>query len=78
MAAAMGIEILNEAEYRAAQKVDILDKSSSSWVNTPVDIIRSRRLIALVGNRDRDVISVSNYYRKGHFFNRGFRGSLWV
>src|SRR5687768_10780896 len=38
MAAAMGIEILTEDEYRALQKLGDFDTKTSSWVKTPADI----------------------------------------
>src|ERR1035437_1048055 len=41
MAAAMGIEVLTEEEYRKLQKVGNFDKKTSSWVRTPVDIENS-------------------------------------
>ncbi len=38
MAAAMGIEILTEEEYRELQKLGKFDTKTSSWVKTPSDI----------------------------------------
>ena len=38
MAAAMGIEILTEEQYRALQKLGNFDLKTSSWVQTPSDI----------------------------------------
>src|SRR5918992_6333545 len=38
MAAAMGIEILTEDEYRELQKLGDFDTKTSSWVKTPADI----------------------------------------
>ncbi len=38
MAAAMGIEILTEKEYRELQKLGNFDTKTSSWVKTPPDI----------------------------------------
>src|SRR5690606_11279446 len=39
LAAAMGVEILTEAEYRALQQIGEFDLKTSSWVKTP-DYIR--------------------------------------
>jgi hypothetical protein len=39
-AAAMGIELLTEAEYRELQKLGEFDTKTSSWVKTPPDIRR--------------------------------------
>src|SRR6267154_92215 len=38
MAAAMGIELLTEEQYRELQKLGHLDTKTSSWVKTPSDI----------------------------------------
>ena len=38
MAAAMGIEILTEQQYRELQKLGEFDTKTSSWVKTPSDI----------------------------------------
>ena len=35
MAAAIGIEILTEDEYRELQKLGEFDKKTSSWIRTP-------------------------------------------
>src|SRR5437899_13101760 len=40
MAAAMGIELLTEDEYRDMQKLGKFDTKTSSWVKTPSDIIK--------------------------------------
>src|SRR2546429_8751979 len=38
MAAAMGIELLTEEQYRELQKLGDFDTKTSSWVKTPSDI----------------------------------------
>src|SRR5208282_4939517 len=38
MAAAMGVELLTEEEYRGLQKLGEFDTKTSSWVNTPSKI----------------------------------------
>src|ERR1051326_2760452 len=38
MAAAMGVEILTEEQYRALQKLGEFDTKTSSWIRTPSDI----------------------------------------
>ncbi len=40
MAAAMGIELLTEEQYRALQKLGAFDTKTSSWVKTPPEIRR--------------------------------------
>ncbi|HEV8386230.1 MAG TPA: DUF4256 domain-containing protein [Nitrososphaera sp.] len=76
MAAAIGIELLTEEQYRELQKLGNCDTKTSSWVKTPSDI---RKLGG----------AVFADYRYGHVFlyhngadsyyaARGFRGSLSV
>lgn len=38
MAAAMGIELLTEEQYRELQKLGIFDTKTSSWIKTPPEI----------------------------------------
>src|ERR671923_1348462 len=38
MAAAMGVELLTEEQYRELQKLGNFDTKTSSWVKTPADI----------------------------------------
>jgi len=38
MAAAMGIELLTEEEYRALQKLGEFDLKTASWIKTPLEI----------------------------------------
>lgn len=70
----MGIELLNEEQYRALQQYEIFDHKTSSWIQTPEDIR------ALGGALFCD-------YRYGHVFvyhngadsyysSRAFRGML--
>lgn len=76
LAEEIGIELLTEEEYRTLQKLETVDKKSSSWIQTPADIRK------LGGALFCD-------YRYGHVFLyhngadsyygvRGFRGSLRV
>ena len=43
MAAAMGIELLTEEQYRELQKLGIFDTKTSSWVKTPSQHQKTRR-----------------------------------
>jgi len=43
MAAAMGIELLTEEQYRELQNLGNFDTKTSSWVKTPSDIQKTRR-----------------------------------
>ncbi|MEM7116660.1 MAG: DUF4256 domain-containing protein [Chloroflexota bacterium] len=76
LAAAMGIELLDEVQYRELQKLGAFDTKTSSWVQTPVAI---RKLGgAIFGDRRFDHVFI--YYNGAHSFYgaRGFRGLLRV
>jgi Protein of unknown function (DUF4256) len=76
MAAAMGIELLSEEEYRALQKLGEFDTKTSSWVKTPPDI---RKLGgALFCDRRYDTVFVYHNGAESYYAARGFRGSVRV
>lgn len=76
MAAAMGIEILTEEQYRALQQLGKLDTKTSSWVKTPADI---RKLGgAIFCDRRYDTVFVYHNGAESYYAARGFRGSLRV
>ena len=76
MAAAMGIELLTEEQYRELQKLGNFDTKSSSWVKTPADI---RKLGgALFGDRRFDHVFVYHNGAQSYYGGRAFRGSLRV
>lgn len=76
MAAAMGIELLTEAEYRALQTLGCFDAKTSSWVKTPSEI---RTLGgALFCDRRYDTVFVYHNGAQSYYAARGFRGSLRV
>lgn len=76
MAVAMGIELLNEEQYRALQKLGAFDTKTSSWVKTPADI---RKLGgALFCDRRYNTIFVYHNGAESYYAARGFRGSLRV
>ena len=76
MAAAMGIEILTEQEYRELQKLGDFDTKTSSWVKTSSDI---RELGgALFCDRRYDTVFVSHNGAESYYAARVFRGSLRV
>jgi Protein of unknown function (DUF4256) len=76
MAAAMGIELLTEEQYRELQKLGNFDTKTSSWVKTPPDI---RKLGgALFCDRRFDTVFVYHNTAPCFYQGRGFRGSLRV
>ena len=76
MAAAMGIEILTEEQYRELQKLGSFDAKTSSWVSTPADI---RKLGgALFCDRRYGTVFVYHNGAESYYAARGFRGSLRV
>jgi hypothetical protein len=76
VAAAMGIELLTEAEYRALQQLGAFDLKTSSWVKTPAEI---RKLGgALFCERRYDAVFVFHNSAPSYYGARGFRGSLRV
>jgi len=76
MAAAMGIELLTEEQYRELQKLGNFDTKTSSWIVTPPDI---RKLGgALFCDRRYDSIFVYHNGAESYYAARGFRGSLRV
>ena len=76
MAAAMGVEILSEAQYRALQTLGKFDTKTSSWVNTPPGI---RKLGgALFCDRRYDTVFLYHNGADSYYAARGFRGSLRV
>ena len=75
-AAAMGIELLNEEQYRALQRLGEFDTKTSSWVATPEDI---RTLGgALFCDRRYGQVFVYHNGAQSYYAARGFRGLLRV
>lgn len=76
MAAAMGIEMLTEEQYRALQKFENFDKKTSSWIQTPEDI---RKLGgALFCDYRFGHVFVYHNGADSYYSVRGFRGLLRV
>jgi hypothetical protein len=76
MAAALGIELLTEEEYRELQKFGNFDTKTSSWVKTPADI--RKRGGALFCDRRYDTVFVYHNGAESYYAGRAFRGSLRV
>lgn len=76
MAAAMGIELLTEEQYRELQKLGEFDTKTSSWIETPADV---RALGgALFCDRRYGKVFVYHNGAQSYYGARGFRGLLRV
>ena len=76
LAAAMGIELLNEDQYRALQKLGEFDTKTESWIQAPADI---RKLGgAIFADRRYGHVFVFHNSAPSFYAARGFRGSLRV
>ena len=76
MAAAMGVEILTEEQYRTLQKLGNFDTKTSSWVKTPSEI---RKLGgAIFCDRRYNTVFVYHNGAESYYTARGFRSSLRI
>jgi hypothetical protein len=76
MAAAMGIELLTEEQYRELQKLGNFDTKTSSWVKTPSEI---RKLGgAIFADFRYGNVFVYHNGAQSYYGARAFRGSLRV
>lgn len=74
MAAAMGVELLTEAQYRELQELGEFDTKTSSWVQTPPDV---RKLGgALFCDRRYGRVFLYHNGAQSYYAARGFRGLL--
>ena len=75
-AAAMGIELLTEEQYRELQALGEFDEKTSSWVKTPADM----RELGGALFCDRRYGQVFTYHNgaQSYYAARAFRGSLRV
>lgn len=76
MAEEMGIELLDEVQYKELQKLGKFDAKTSSWIVTPSEI---RRLGgALFSDFRYNTVFVYHNGAESYYAARGFRGSLRV
>jgi len=76
MAAAMGVELLTEDQYRELQNLGEFDEKTSSWVKTPLDV---RALGgALFGDCRFGRVFVYHNGAQSYYAVRGFRGAVRV
>lgn len=76
MANEIGIEILTEEQYRALQRLDEIDKKTSSWIKTPTDIREKGG--ALFCDRRYGHVFVYHNGADSYYSSRGFRGLLRI
>jgi hypothetical protein len=76
MAAAMGIDLLTEEQYRELQNLGNFDTKTSSWVKTPAEIRKHGG--ALFCDRRYNHVFVYHNGAESYYAVRGFRGSLRV
>ncbi|GGB17630.1 DUF4256 domain-containing protein [Mucilaginibacter rubeus] len=76
MAKDMGIELLDEEQYRELQKLGKFDTKTSSWIKTPADI---RKLGgAIFADYRYGTIFIYHNGAESYYAARGFRGALRV
>lgn len=76
LAAAMGIHLLNEDQYRQLQELGEFDTRTESWLQTPASV---RKLGgAIFGDRRYGHVFVFHNSAPSFYAARGFRGSLRV
>lgn len=76
MAVEMGINLLNEEQYRELQQLESVDKKTSSWILTPLEI---RKLGgALFCDCRYETVFVYHNGADSYYAARGFRGRLLV
>lgn len=76
MAAALGIALLDEAQYRALQQCGAFDQKTSSWVLTPPGIREQGG--ALFCDRRYGAVFLYHNGAQSYYASRGFRGLLAV
>ncbi len=76
MAAAMGIELLTEKEYRGLQELGPFDAKTSSWLVTPAAIRKAGG--AIFGDFRYGHVFIYHNGAQSYYAARGFRGSLKV
>lgn len=76
MATEMGIELLDEIQYRALQTLEKVDTKTSSWLKTPADI---RKLGgAIFGDYRYGNVFIYHNGAQSYYGSRGFRGWLRI
>lgn len=72
----MGLEMLDEEEYRYLQTLGEFDRKTSTWINTPANI---RKLGgAIFCDRRYDTVFTYHNGAESYYAGRGFRGKMKV
>ena len=76
MAAAMGIELLTEEQYKELQQLGEFDLKTSSWIQTPDEIRKHGG--AIFADRRYDHVFIYHNGAESYYAARGFRGVMKV
>lgn len=76
LAEEIGLQLLDESDYRRLQELDPVDLKTSSWIMTPADI--RDRGGALFGDRRYDTVFIYHNGAESWYSSRGFRGKLTI
>jgi hypothetical protein len=76
MSEKMGVEILNEEQYRHLQTLGEFDLKTSSWLKTPPDIRKHGG--AIFGNKRYQHVFIYHNGAESYYAARGFRGFVEV
>ncbi|WP_121667454.1 DUF4256 domain-containing protein [Mesonia aquimarina] len=76
LASKMGIELMNEAQYRKLQEINEFDTKTSSWLETPE---RIRKLGgAIFGDFRYGQVFIYHNGAESYYASRGFRGVVKI
>lgn len=72
----IGIELLDEKQYRNLEAIEMVDTKTSSWIKTPDNIRKMGG--ALFADYRYGQVFVYHNGASSYYAARGFRGMLWV
>lgn len=76
MAERFGVELWDEADYRAVQAIDAIDTKTSSWLRTPEEMRAKGG--AIFGDRRFDRVFIYHNGAESYYQGRGWRGKLLI
>ncbi|WP_026236035.1 DUF4256 domain-containing protein [Echinicola pacifica] len=74
LAAAIGIQIMDETQYQMLQRLGDFDTKTSSWLQTPEEL--RKRGGAIFGDRRFGRVFIYHNGADSYYAGRGFRGTL--